>query len=117
MGDRRHCACIFESTSGPPVQWCSHHATLRKENERLTAEVSDMQYQVRQFSRAAKITNAQRRRLLEIIDPVSGSPTPDKRRCSYCDHHAVVPSWECEMCQHVGQDVPVTAEKRQATDG
>ena len=38
MSDRRHCTCLFEKTSGPPVQYCSHHAMQRKEIERLTSE-------------------------------------------------------------------------------
>jgi len=39
MSNRRHCACLFEEISGPPVQYCSHHAMQRKDNERLTAQI------------------------------------------------------------------------------
>ena len=39
MSNRRHCACLFEEPSGPPVQHCSHHAMQRKEIERLQARV------------------------------------------------------------------------------
>jgi len=50
------------------------NAKLLAANMRLTAKVSDIKYQVRQFSRAADLTKAQRKRLMEIA--VSGRQCP-----------------------------------------
>ena len=94
--------------------------------ERLTTEVGDMRYQIRQFSRAAKITNAQRRRLLEIIDSASGSPTPPT--CEWFDdddgwHSSCGKDWEftydgptengLDFCMKCGK--PVVVETADST--
>ena len=47
MSDRRHCTCLFEKTSGPPVQYCSHHAMQLKEIERLQVRVEELEAALR----------------------------------------------------------------------
>ena len=121
----KSCVCTF--VDGKPVEFeeCGYHAEMRRELNRLKAAAPEIQNRMLELeSRLDAVIKLAREwvrtersdantcvELARLVSSFDVETQSIKKRCSFCDHWAVVPhptlGERCEICEREGTHISV----------